>query len=83
MTERSFCIVACNGRERILIFLNPERDPLGSGYQVTQAKIAIGCGGIHGKGFRHGTQGRFGFIPNITRTSSSRSSARNGSSSAC
>lgn len=50
-------------RERILIFLNPERDPLGSGYQVTQAKIAIGSGGIHGKGFRHGTQGKFGFVP--------------------
>jgi rod shape determining protein RodA len=50
-------------RERIAIFLNPERDPLGSGYQVTQAKIAIGSGGIHGKGFTHGTQGKFGFVP--------------------
>jgi rod shape determining protein RodA len=50
-------------RERLLIFMNPERDPLGSGYQVTQAKIAIGSGGIHGKGFRHGTQGKFGFVP--------------------
>ena len=50
-------------RERVMIFLNPERDPLGSGYQVTQAKIAIGSGGIHGKGFRHGTQGKFGFVP--------------------
>lgn len=50
-------------KERIMIFLNPERDPLGSGYQVTQAKIAIGSGGIHGKGFRHGTQGKFGFVP--------------------
>jgi rod shape determining protein RodA len=50
-------------RERVMIFLNPERDPLGSGYQVTQAKIAIGSGGIHGKGFRHGTQGKLGFVP--------------------
>jgi rod shape determining protein RodA len=50
-------------KERMMIFLNPERDPLGSGYQVTQAKIAIGSGGIHGKGFRHGTQGKFGFVP--------------------
>lgn len=50
-------------RERILTFMNPERDPLGSGYQVTQAKIAIGSGGIHGKGFRHGTQGKLGFVP--------------------
>jgi rod shape determining protein RodA len=50
-------------KERVMIFLNPERDPLGSGYQVTQAKIAIGSGGIHGKGFRHGTQGKLGFVP--------------------
>jgi rod shape determining protein RodA len=50
-------------KERVVIFLNPERDPLGDGYQVTQAKIAIGSGGIHGKGFRHGTQGKFGFVP--------------------
>ncbi|HEX6178989.1 MAG TPA: FtsW/RodA/SpoVE family cell cycle protein, partial [Thermoanaerobaculia bacterium] len=50
-------------RERIMIFLNPERDPLGSGYQVTQAKIAIGSGGIHGKGFKQGTQARLDFIP--------------------
>ena len=50
-------------RERIMIFLNPERDPLGSGYQVTQAKIAIGSGGIHGKGFRQGTQAKLEFLP--------------------
>ncbi|HEX8153903.1 MAG TPA: rod shape-determining protein RodA [Thermoanaerobaculia bacterium] len=50
-------------KERIMIFMNPERDPLGSGYQVTQAKIAIGSGGIHGKGFKHGTQARLDFIP--------------------
>jgi rod shape determining protein RodA len=50
-------------RERILTFLNPERDPLGKGYQVTQAKIAIGSGGIHGKGFRQGTQAKLEFLP--------------------
>lgn len=50
-------------RERIVVFMNPERDPLGSGYQVTQAKIAIGSGGIHGKGFKQGTQARLDFIP--------------------
>ena len=50
-------------KERIVIFLNPERDPLGSGYQVTQAKIAIGSGGIHGKGFKQGTQAALGFLP--------------------
>lgn len=50
-------------KERIMIFLNPERDPLGSGYQVMQAKIAIGSGGIHGKGFKQGTQAALGFLP--------------------
>ena len=50
-------------KERIMIFLNPERDPLGSGYQVTQAKIAIGSGGIHGKGFKNGTQAKLEFLP--------------------
>ena len=50
-------------KERLMIFLNPERDPLGSGYQVTQAKIAIGSGGINGKGFRHGTQAKLEFLP--------------------
>ncbi|MGZ8795705.1 MAG: rod shape-determining protein RodA [Thermoanaerobaculia bacterium] len=50
-------------KERIMIFLNPERDPLGTGYQVTQAKIAIGSGGIHGKGFKNGTQAALGFLP--------------------
>ncbi len=50
-------------RERVMIFLNPERDPLKSGYQVTQAKIAIGSGGIHGKGFKQGTQAKLAFLP--------------------
>ena len=50
-------------KERVVTFLNPELDPLGDGYQVTQAKIAIGSGGIHGKGFKQGTQARLDFIP--------------------
>ncbi|MEO8216336.1 MAG: rod shape-determining protein RodA [Acidobacteriota bacterium] len=50
-------------KERIMIFLNPERDPLGSGYQVTQAKIAIGSGGITGKGFKQGTQAKLQYLP--------------------
>ena len=50
-------------KERIMTFLNPARDPLGSGYQVTQAKIAIGSGGIHGKGFKQGTQASLGYLP--------------------
>jgi rod shape determining protein RodA len=50
-------------KDRVVTFLNPERDPLGDGYQVTQAKIAIGSGGIHGKGFKQGTQARLDFIP--------------------
>lgn len=50
-------------KERIAIFLNPERDPLGSGYQVTQAKIAIGSGGITGKGFKQGTQAKLEYLP--------------------
>ncbi|HXG57626.1 MAG TPA: rod shape-determining protein RodA [Thermoanaerobaculia bacterium] len=56
-------MLATYQKERILVFLNPERDPLGSGYQVTQAKIAIGSGGIHGKGFRQGTQAKLEFLP--------------------
>jgi rod shape determining protein RodA len=50
-------------RERILIFLDPARDPHGSGYQVIQAKIATGSGGITGKGFLHGTQVNLEYLP--------------------
>jgi rod shape determining protein RodA len=50
-------------KDRIVTFLNPDRDPLGKGYQVTQAKIAIGSGGIHGKGFKQGTQAKLEFLP--------------------
>jgi rod shape determining protein RodA len=50
-------------KARIATFLNPSLDPLGRGYQVTQAKIAIGSGGIHGKGFRQGTQAKLEYLP--------------------
>jgi rod shape determining protein RodA len=50
-------------KDRIGTFLNPDRDPLGRGYQVMQAKIAIGSGGIHGKGFKQGTQAKLEFLP--------------------
>jgi rod shape determining protein RodA len=47
----------------VLIFLNPEADPLGSGYHLTQSKIAIGSGGIFGKGFLNGTQSHLHYLP--------------------
>ncbi|MBN2514464.1 MAG: rod shape-determining protein RodA [Deltaproteobacteria bacterium] len=50
-------------RERILTFLNPERDPLGSGYHIIQSIIAVGSGGIFGKGFLKGTQSQLKFLP--------------------
>ena len=48
---------------RILTFLDPDRDPLGAGYQIIQSKIAIGSGGISGKGFLKGTQSYLEFLP--------------------
>ena len=48
---------------RVTQFLNPESDPLGSGYQIIQSLIAIGSGGFKGKGFMSATQGQLGFIP--------------------
>lgn len=50
-------------KDRILTFVDPDRDPLGRGYQVTQAKIAIGSGGIIGKGFLQGTQVQLEYLP--------------------
>lgn len=50
-------------RNRVLIFLDPERDPLGTGYHITQSKIAIGSGGIFGKGFLQGTQSHLDYLP--------------------
>lgn len=50
-------------RQRITVFLNPEADPLGAGYQIIQSKVAIGSGGFWGKGFLHGTQTQLRFLP--------------------
>ena len=50
-------------RARIDTFLNPESDPLGAGYNIIQSKIALGSGGIWGKGFLQGTQGHLNFLP--------------------
>jgi rod shape determining protein RodA len=50
-------------KDRVLMFLNPESDPLGRGYHIIQSKIAIGSGGIHGKGWLHGTQSHLDFLP--------------------
>ncbi|MEX2523519.1 MAG: rod shape-determining protein RodA [Gammaproteobacteria bacterium] len=50
-------------RQRVLTFLNPEQDPLGTGYHIIQSKIAIGSGGIYGKGWLNGTQSHLEFLP--------------------
>jgi rod shape determining protein RodA len=50
-------------KNRVLTFLNPERDPLGAGYHITQSKIALGSGGLFGKGFMQGTQSHLNFLP--------------------
>ena len=50
-------------QKRILIFLDPESDPLGAGYHITQSKIAIGSGGLFGKGFLNGTQSHLDYLP--------------------
>jgi rod shape determining protein RodA len=50
-------------RQRVLTFLNPESDPLGSGYHIIQSKIAIGSGGMFGKGWFNGTQSQLDFLP--------------------
>src|SRR3990167_33942 len=50
-------------RDRVLTLLNPERDPLGKGYHIIQSKIAMGSGGLTGKGWMHGTQSHLDFLP--------------------
>ena len=52
-------------KNRILTFLNPDVDPLGSGYHISQSKIAIGSGGFTGKGYMQGSQSQLEFIPEI------------------
>ncbi len=50
-------------RQRVVTFLNPEQDPLGAGYHIIQSKIAIGSGGVFGKGWLNGTQAHLEFLP--------------------
>ncbi|MBT3535280.1 MAG: rod shape-determining protein RodA [Rhodospirillaceae bacterium] len=50
-------------KDRVLTYLNPERDPLGAGYHIMQSKIALGSGGLFGKGFMQGTQSHLAFLP--------------------
>lgn len=50
-------------KKRVMTFINPEADPLGAGYHITQSKIALGSGGVSGKGFLQGTQSHLNFLP--------------------
>ncbi len=50
-------------KRRVITFFNPDLDPLGAGYQIIQSKIAVGSGGVLGKGFMKGTQCKLGFVP--------------------
>jgi rod shape determining protein RodA len=59
----AFALMHDYQRKRVLIFLNPEADPLGAGYHVTQSKIAIGSGGIFGKGYLQGSQSHLDYLP--------------------
>ncbi len=52
-------------KKRVLIFMNPASDPLGAGYHITQSKIAIGSGGLIGKGFLNGTQSHLDYLPEL------------------
>lgn len=53
-------------KQRVLTFLNPESDPLGTGYHIIQSKIAIGSGGLFGKGWLESSQGQLGYLPEQT-----------------
>jgi rod shape determining protein RodA len=59
----AFALMHDYQRKRVFIFLNPESDPLGAGYHVTQSKIAIGSGGILGKGYLQGSQSHLDYLP--------------------
>ncbi len=63
MAPIAYSFLLPHQRERLLIFLYPEEDPLGAGYHITQSKIAIGSGGMFGKGFLHGTQSQLKYLP--------------------
>lgn len=53
-------------RRRLEVFLDPSRDPLGAGYNLIQARIAVGSGGVFGQGWLHGAQGQLGYVPERT-----------------
>ncbi|HEX8641606.1 MAG TPA: rod shape-determining protein RodA [Allosphingosinicella sp.] len=59
----AFSFLLPHQKERVLIFLNPEQDPLGAGYHITQSQIAIGSGGAFGKGFLNGSQSHLQYLP--------------------
>ena len=56
-------LISDNQKNRLLVFLDPEMDPRGAGWQLIQSKVAVGSGGILGKGFTEGTQKRLNFLP--------------------
>lgn len=58
-----FFVMHSYQKQRVLTFLNPESDPLGSGWNIIQSKTAIGSGGVHGKGYLQGTQSQLEFLP--------------------
>jgi rod shape determining protein RodA len=58
-----FFLLKAYQKQRVLTFLNPDRDPLGAGYHIIQSKIAIGSGMLYGKGFLKGTQNALSFLP--------------------
>jgi rod shape determining protein RodA len=60
---QSWQLLADYQYRRIEVFLDPSKDPLGAGYHITQAKIALGSGGLTGRGFMEGTQSRLDFLP--------------------
>lgn len=53
-------------RQRLEVFLDPSRDPLGAGYNLIQARLAVGSGGVFGQGWMHGAQGQLGYVPERT-----------------
>lgn len=58
-----FALLKNYQKDRIMVFLNPESDPMGKGYQILQSKLAVGSGMIFGKGYLNGSQTQFGFLP--------------------
>ena len=63
MTPFAISLLKPYQKLRVLTFFDPDRDPLGAGYQIIQSKIAVGSGGLYGKGYLKGTQGYLEFLP--------------------